>query len=442
VKPEEGLRLGGRYELRSRLAVGGMGEVWVTRDLALERSVATKVLRPELAGDERFLQYLRAEARTSAPLAHPNIAALYDYGEDADGAGYLVMELVSGETLSNVLEREHVLATETLLAILAQAARALHAAHVGGVIHRDIKPSNILITPDGRVKITDFGISVGTQDRATTPRGTVQGTVHYISPEQALGRDATPSSDIYSLGVVAYEAAVGHRPFTGTSLVDIAHAHVNEPVPSLPDHLPPQLRDVIQRMLAKHPERRPRSAASLARALERIAKELELAQPHDDLGPAPISADHLGGWQDDEPRLVEPAVETVAMDDGDLARGLVGTVAGPEAPEEAGDVARNEPVEAPAVAPQPTHRARHRHRLARRRPALAWPWMLGLVAMAIAAVLGLGAYRLAGAVVSSRGDGTVLRQQTADESSAPVGDGSRAAGNTQRHQTDLEDSSW
>lgn len=279
-RPVRGLRLGGRYELRSRIAVGGMGEVWASQDLALGRSVATKVLRPELAGDDRFLARLRAEARTSAPLAHPNIAALYDYGED-DGAGYLIMELVAGEPLADVLEREHVLGPDAVLPILAQAARALHAAHVCGIVHRDIKPSNILLTPDGRVKITDFGISVAANEARTGPHGVVLGTAQYLAPEQALGRPVTPASDIYSLGVVAYEALVGRRPFTGPTLAAIASAHVTDPVPDLPDFVPAPVRDVVGRMLAKDPERRPRSAASLARALERIAKEIELARPVD-----------------------------------------------------------------------------------------------------------------------------------------------------------------
>ncbi len=280
VLPSRGLRLGGRYELRRRIAVGGMGEVWMSRDLALDRSVATKVLRPELAGDDRFLDRLRAEARTSAPLAHPNIAALYDYGEEA-GSGYLVMELVAGETLSDVLARERVVATDALLAILAQAARALHAAHVCGVVHRDVKPSNILVTPDGRVKITDFGISVVASATTTTPDGTVLGTAQYLAPEQALGRPATPAGDVYALGVIAYEALAGRRPFTGGSLAEVARAHVTDPVPDLPDVVPRPVRDVVLRMLEKDPERRPRSAASLARTLDRIAKEIELARPFD-----------------------------------------------------------------------------------------------------------------------------------------------------------------
>lgn len=280
LRPERGVRLGGRYELRRRIAVGGMGEVWLSRDLSLDRSVATKLLRVELAGDDRFLERLRAEARASAPLAHPNIAALYDYGEQA-GSGYLVMELVQGETLSELLARERTLAPEALLPVLAQTARALHAAHVCGVVHRDVKPSNILLTPDGRVKITDFGISQVGSEAAAATAGTVMGTAQYLAPEQALGRAATPASDIYGLGVVAYEALAGRRPFTGPSVVDIAYAHVNAPVPPLPPSVPEPVRTVVLRMLEKDPERRPRSAASLARTLDRIGAELELARPFD-----------------------------------------------------------------------------------------------------------------------------------------------------------------
>lgn len=293
LQARRGLRLGGRYELRSRIAVGGMGEVWACEDLALGRRVATKFLRPELAGDDRFLARLRAEARTSAPLTHPNIAALYDYGED-DGAGYLVMELVAGEPLADVLAREHVLAPDALLPILAQTARALHAAHMNGIVHRDVKPSNILLTPDGRVKITDFGISVPAASAGLTASGTVFGTAQYLAPEQAVGRPATPASDLYALGVVAFEALAGRRPFTGRTLTEIATAHVNDPVPDLPDFVPEPVRAVVGRMLEKDPERRPRSAASLARTLERIAKELEMALPFDERRTAADHGRHAG----------------------------------------------------------------------------------------------------------------------------------------------------
>ncbi len=270
MKPGEGVALGDRYRLVSRIAVGGMGEVWVAHDESLARDVAVKVLREEFAGDEGFLERFRTEARNCAQLSHPNIAQLYDYGEQA-GSAFLVMELILGEPLSDLLDREPVLPTRRLLPILAETARALHAAHVAGVVHRDVKPGNILLSRAGRVKITDFGISTATGRIPMTDSGMVMGTAQYLSPEQAIGKAATPASDIYALGIVAYEAIAGNRPFTGPTAVDIAVAHVNTPVPPLPTDVDPELATLVMRMLAKDPEERPRSAASLARVLDDIA---------------------------------------------------------------------------------------------------------------------------------------------------------------------------
>lgn len=271
MKPAEGIALGDRYRLVSRIAVGGMGEVWVAHDESLARDVAVKVLREEFAGDEGFLERFRTEARNSAQLSHPNIAQLYDYGEQ-DGSGFLVMELILGEPLADLLDREPVLPTRRLLPILAETARALHAAHVAGVVHRDVKPGNILISRSGRVKITDFGISTATGRIPMTDSGMVMGTAQYLSPEQAIGKAATPASDIYALGIVAYEALVGNRPFTGPTAVDIAVAHVNQTVPPLPPEIEPTLSALVMRMLAKDPEERPRSAASLARVLDEMVE--------------------------------------------------------------------------------------------------------------------------------------------------------------------------
>lgn len=269
MKPEIGIALDGRYRLDRRIAVGGMGEVWVAHDIALARDVAVKVLREEFAGDPGFLERFRTEARNAARLSHPNIAQPYDYGE-VDGSGYIVMELVIGEPMSDLLAREPVLPLDRLLPILAQTARALHAAHVAGVVHRDVKPGNILLGRSGRVRITDFGVSLATNQISLTATGMVMGTAQYLSPEQALGRPATPTSDIYSLGVVAYEALAGKRPFTGESAVDIAVAHVNRPVPPLPRTVDARMAEIVMRMLAKDVAERPRSAASLARTFDEM----------------------------------------------------------------------------------------------------------------------------------------------------------------------------
>ncbi|MBO3095129.1 serine/threonine-protein kinase [Cellulomonas dongxiuzhuiae] len=260
---------GGRYRLLRRIAVGGMGEVWEANDDALARAVAVKVLRDEFAGDVGFLERFRTEARNSAALHHPHIAALFDYGEQ-EGSAYLVMELVVGEPLSDLLEREPVLPPRRLLPMLAQTARGLHAAHLAGVVHRDVKPGNILIARSGKVKITDFGVSLAADQKTMTATGMVMGTAQYLSPEQAVGRPATPLSDLYSLGVVAYEGLAGKRPFTGPTAVDIAVAHVNDPVPPLPSSVDKKLAALVLRLLSKEPTERPASGEELAGLLDRL----------------------------------------------------------------------------------------------------------------------------------------------------------------------------
>jgi len=267
VTIESGHVLGQRYRLVERIAVGGMGEVWVATDLSLGRKIAIKVLKEEFAGDTAFLERFRTEALNAAALSHRNIAQLFDYGEQ-DGSAYLVMELIEGEPMSDLLDRTPILPVELMLTILAQVARGLHAAHVAGVVHRDIKPGNILLAKGNEVKITDFGVSLASNQIPMTATGMVMGTAQYLSPEQAIGHAATPASDLYSMGIIAYECLVGHRPFTGPTAVDIAVAHVNTPVPPLPGTIDPALADLVMRLLSKEPSRRPRSAGSLARTLE------------------------------------------------------------------------------------------------------------------------------------------------------------------------------
>src|SRR5690606_22571896 len=245
-----------RYELTSRIAVGGMGEVWRAHDRLLGRTVAAKVLREDLVDDDASLARLRAEARNASGVVHPNVAVVLDYGEQ-DGGGFLVMEYVPGEPLSRLLARERTLPPHRLLPVLAQCARGLQAVHDAGVVHRDVKPSNVLLTPDGTVKLTDFGISLGVDQPALTAAGMVMGTAQYLPPELAMGRPAQPAGDIYALGVIAYEALAGRRPFTGATQVDIAMAHVTTPLPPLPDGVPPPVRELVSAMLAKDPADRP-----------------------------------------------------------------------------------------------------------------------------------------------------------------------------------------
>jgi serine/threonine protein kinase len=261
--PEVGQVYGGRYHLKSRIAVGGMGEVWQAHDEVILRDVAIKILKPEYMGDPGFLERFRTEARHAAMVNHEAIANVYDYGESA-GSAYLVMELVPGDSLAKILERDKQLPPAKVMDIVAQTARALYEAHEAGLVHRDIKPGNLLITPDGHVKITDFGIARVADQVSLTATGQVMGTVQYLSPEQATGKPATPATDIYSLGIVAYEAIAGRRPFTGDSQMTIAMAQINESPPPLPETVDPRVVQLVMQCLAKKPHQRPESAMALA----------------------------------------------------------------------------------------------------------------------------------------------------------------------------------
>lgn len=269
MRPSTGITLGGRFQLTTRIAIGGMGEVWKAKDLVLGRIVAIKVLKEEYTGDPGFLQRFRAEARHTALLNHVGIANVFDYGEE-EGSAYLVMELVPGQPLSSIIEHEQVLSPDRTLSMIAQTARALAVAHAQGLVHRDVKPGNLLITPDGRVKVTDFGIARLADQVPLTQTGQVMGTAQYLAPEQATGQTATGSSDIYSLGVIGYECLSGHRPFSGESQIAIALAQVNDAPPPLPDSLPKPVRALLMSMLAKDPKNRPANAIKLSEAAEAI----------------------------------------------------------------------------------------------------------------------------------------------------------------------------
>lgn len=272
MRPISGMTLGGRYELTDRIAIGGMGEVWKARDTVLGRIIAIKILKEEYTGDPNFLRRFRAEAQHTALLNHPGVANVFDYGEE-EGSGYLVMELVPGDPLSAILDREKVLSPDRTLSIMAQTARALSAAHAQGLVHRDVKPGNLLIDAKNRVKVTDFGIARLADQVPLTATGQVMGTAQYLAPEQATGQQATGVSDIYSLGIIGYEALAGHRPFTGESQIAIALAQVNDDPPPLPDSIPEPVRALIMSMLAKEPEDRPADADKLATAAEALRRQ-------------------------------------------------------------------------------------------------------------------------------------------------------------------------
>ncbi len=264
----------GRYELTHLIARGGMAQVYRAMDRQLERPVALKVLFPELSVDRTFVERFRREAQAAANLSHPNIVPVFDWGED-DGSYFIVMEYVEGRPLSAVLRDPEPMPPRQIATIGAGVAAALAFAHRHGVVHRDVKPGNVLITPDGDVKVTDFGIAraVNTEE-SLTQTGAVMGTAAYFSPEQAEGKGVDSRSDIYSLGVVLYEMSVGRPPFTGDSPVAVASKHVRD-MPVLPREanpaVPPALEAVVMKAMAKNPDDRYGSAEELRADLLRFA---------------------------------------------------------------------------------------------------------------------------------------------------------------------------
>ena len=285
--------LGGRYELLEKIGGGGMATVYKARDTLLQRVVAVKILRNQFVSDPEFVRRFRREAQNAASLSHPNIVAIYDVGEDHDDH-YIVMEYVAGRTLKDIIKEHAPLPVSQALAIAAQIGRALEHAHRHRIIHRDIKPHNILITADGRAKVTDFGIARAATTSTLTHSGTIMGSVHYISPEQANGEAAGEKSDIYALGVVLYEMLTGQVPFDGPTPLAVVMKHVQEmpvPVRQLNPAVPEDVERVVMRCLRKPVDERYPSAEALVHDLEAALKGLPVSELGEDL---------------DEPTLVIP----------------------------------------------------------------------------------------------------------------------------------------
>ncbi|MDR7086635.1 serine/threonine-protein kinase [Aeromicrobium panaciterrae] len=271
--------LGDRYRLDAVIGNGGMGEVWRAHDQLLNREVAVKVIREHLADDESIRERLRTEAHLAGSLHHQNIVDVYDYGEHPDEHGrttpYLVMPLVDGVSLSAMLKSRVALPVGETMSIISEMASALAAAHEAGIVHRDLKPGNVLLSASGRVMILDFGIARSTGGESLTKTGALIGTADYLSPEQASGRQATYASDLYALGIVAYTCLTGAPPFHRETDVATALAHIQAPIPELPDEiLASGIGPLIESMLAKEPGQRP-SASEVAA----IAGELATTVP-------------------------------------------------------------------------------------------------------------------------------------------------------------------
>ncbi len=284
-----GTTLGGRYKLVDRIAGGGMGDVWRGTDEVLGRTVAVKILLPALLEEPGFAERFRGEARTMATINHPGVVDVYDYGSDPAVGAYLVMEYVEGDALSRTLSRVGRLTPARTMALVAQAADALQAAHDKGIVHRDVKPGNLLVRPNGSLVLTDFGIARSEIVGQLTAAGSVLGTASYISPEQAAGSTASPLSDVYALGVVAFQCLSGRRPFEGDNPLEIAMRHVRDNPPPLPGDIPPAVRAIVERAMAKDPAARFPTAAALGQVARRAAAGLATGNVAAGPGGVPVS---------------------------------------------------------------------------------------------------------------------------------------------------------
>jgi len=280
--PQSGDLIADRYELEELVGTGGMSTVFRAHDRQLERRVAIKILHEHYAGDPEYLERFRREARAVAQLSHPNIVTVIDRGDD-EGRQYIVFEHVEGENLKELVQREGSLPVRQALELALAVADGLAFAHDHGLVHRDVKPQNVLLSNEGEVKVTDFGIARSLHvEHGVTLTGTVLGTGEYLAPEQAGGKPVSPATDVYSLGVVLWELLAGDVPFVGENFVAVALRHVNEPPPSLRDRRPdvsPRLEAAVDRALAKDPARRFSSMAAFAKELRACLAEAEGGGP-------------------------------------------------------------------------------------------------------------------------------------------------------------------
>ena len=276
-----GQKINDRYQIIRTIGEGGMANVYLAYDTILDRNVAVKILRGDLAEDEKFVRKFQREAISASSLSHPNIVEMYDVGED-DGRYFIVMEYVEGVTLKNLIKRRGALTLSEVIDIMLQLTSAIACAHDSYIIHRDIKPQNVLILDDGRVKITDFGIAMALNSNELTQTNSVMGSVHYLPPEQANGTGATIKSDIYSLGILMYELLTGNLPFKGDSAVEIAIKQMKEPIPSIVEqnpNIPQSIENIILKACAKNPKNRYESARQMYEDLTTCLDSTRISEP-------------------------------------------------------------------------------------------------------------------------------------------------------------------
>ena len=276
----KGQKIDGRYQIIRTIGEGGMANVYLAYDTILDREVAVKILRGDLAGDEKFVKRFQREAISASSLNHPNIVEMYDVGED-DGNYFLVMEFVDGRTLKSLIKKRGALSLTEVIDIMLQLTSGIAHAHDSYLIHRDLKPQNVLMLEDGRAKITDFGIAVALNSTELTQTNSVMGSVHYLPPEQANGGGASVKSDIYSLGILMYELLIGKLPFKGENAVEIAIKHMKEPIPSVRsqnESIPQSIENIILKACAKNPKNRYDSVNEMHEDLKNALNEDQINQ--------------------------------------------------------------------------------------------------------------------------------------------------------------------
>lgn len=277
----KGQKINDRYQIIRTVGEGGMANVYLAYDTILDRNVAVKILRGDLANDEKFVRRFQREAIAASSLTHPNIVEMYDVGED-DGKYFIVMEYVEGTTLKTLIKRRGALTLAEVLDIMKQLTAGLGCAHESFIIHRDIKAQNVLILDDGRVKITDFGIAMALNSNELTQTNSVMGSVHYLPPEQASGTGSTVQSDIYSLGILMYELLTGKLPFKGESAVEIAIKQMKNRIPSVRELnplIPQSIENIILKACAKNPKNRYENVMDMNKDLQEALDEDKKEQP-------------------------------------------------------------------------------------------------------------------------------------------------------------------